>query len=399
MPSPQFLRCLITLTFLPILTALPAQQLYEPGYLVEIGGKRTEVLILNRGWRYHPTEISVKTSADGPSAVRNTEGLEAFGIDGKVRYEQHEVSIEKSSSELSLLADTFPVPRRERVLLRVEVAGPASLYSYLAPRVAKYFLATGPSEPTQLIYSRTLRGGQVAENRGYRRQLSDALPCGDDFRISGGLGYTLRELTKVVREYNECTGTPYVVYDNRPSTDQAISLTFNAAAYRSDFQLWYVSEDVLISDMDDRWIPRLGLDVAYTLPFRGNKLALLFRPAYYTFASSGTYWFREREYDLSVDYTAVELPAAFRYYSFVNPAWQLFGTAGMGYTITRGRVERERDPAVSMQGMFLFTAEAGVRFRSHWTFSLGYLTHSSSLGNFAISSKAMGPYVQLGYTH
>ncbi len=155
-------------------TSLSAQQTFEPGYLIDAAGQRSEVLILNRDWRYHPAEIEVIRGQDADATRITTESLEEFGIDGKARYVNREVVIEKSSVEGLSPPDTIPVPQRERVLLRVEVEGEATLYSYLAPRVSKYFLAVGDGEPAALTYHRSL-----LENG----QLSVRLRCGGIQRL------------------------------------------------------------------------------------------------------------------------------------------------------------------------------------------------------------------------
>ena len=392
------LRYVFPLTLLLLCTGLHAQQDYEPGYLVTSDGVRTEVLILNRDWRYSPTEIAVKESADGPLAFRATAELEAFGINGKARYENRTVTLERSSTELRFLTDTPPPPREERILLRVEVAGPATLYSYLMPQLTKFFLGVGDQLPQQLEYIRTLQDGQLYETRRYLKQIATALRCGPDASPPGNLDYTLRALTRIVREYNACTGDPYQVYDNVSANNRSLVLTLNAAAYGSNFQVWQDGKEMFVPNSEIRVVARIGLDVEYVLPFGGNKLALLFRPGYYRFASSGTYSVGKRAYEMTVDYDAIELPGAFRYYSFLTPGLRVFGTVGLGHTLTFGQVHRQQYGDMPLDGMFFLTAEAGLRYRSHWNVAVGYLTHTSGLRNFTIYSRSRGPYLQVGYT-
>ncbi|WP_116108462.1 porin family protein [Lewinella sp. IMCC34191] len=396
--APFSLRYSLVLIYLLLFSLLPAQQRYEPGYLVETSGARTEVLILNKGWRYHPKEISVKTSDDGPITVRATDELEAFGIDGKARYENREVDIEKSSTDIKVLSDKVPQAQRERTLLRVEIAGPATLYSYLAPQVTKYFLAVGEEVPSQLTYTRVLQDGQLFENRGYAKQLADALRCDPDFRIPTRVKYTLKELAGIVSEYNQCVGQPYVSYNDAPSDRKPLRFTANLAAYRTSFQMKDLSDDDALPEMDHQLIPRVGVDMEYTLPFGGHKFALLFRPGYYRYATSSTYQRRGREHALEVAFDAIELPVAFRYYSFLSGGLQLFGTVGLGHTLTLGNIDRESHYDLPMHGMFSFTGEVGIRYRSHWTLAGGYRTHSSSIRHNTITTDFRVPYLQVGYT-
>ena len=392
------LRYVFPLTLLLFCTGLGAQQRYEPGYLVDTDGIRTEVFILNRDWRHHPDELSVKTLAESPATVFATATLAAFGIDGKARYENREVILEKSSTEIKLLTDQSPVPQRERVLLRVEVAGPATLYSYLAPQVEKFFLSVGEEEPRQLTFNRMLQNGQLFENRGYPKQLADALRCGPDFQLPARIAYTLKDLVQVVSDYNDCVGQPSVVFKNVAAGQKPLRFTANAAAYRTSFQIWDLDDADALPEMDGQLVPRLGLDIEYVLPFGGNKLALLFRPGYYHYTTSTTYRIRERDHSLEVAFNAVELPAAFRYYSFLPGGLQLFGTVGLGHTVTLGKIDRESHYDLDMDGMFSFHAEVGLRYRSHYNLAVGYLTHSSGVRHATITTELRVPYLQVGYT-
>ncbi len=386
-------------TFLSLTSAF-AQQAFEAGYLIDRAGKRNEVNILNEDWRFNPAEILIRRGADEATVSVPTKALKEFGIYDRARYINLEVAIEKSSTSSSNLSATAPIARMERVLLRVEVEGDANLYSYLAPQVSKYFLSVDGGKPRQLIYTRTLvGGGTVSEARTYIRQLNTHLSCGQVPAIKETLKYSLKAIKQAVMDYNGCTsGGSSVVYENAIPGAKSFYVTVLPGAYYADFKLIQTSSNAAITDLQNRWSPRLGVDIEFVPPFAGNKMSVLFRPSLYRFSSSGPYFPSNGNTKVEVSYSALDLPFAVRYYSFLQEELKLFTTAGFGVTVPIDQAFQIEQSTYSLDGRVSLALDLGVRYRDRYSLSLGYEKDGDGLVGLEFAAKASGFRVMMGYT-
>ncbi len=388
-----FLACLFLIT-----STAYAQQTFEAGYVIDSGGRRTEVAILNEDWRFNPDEIVVRKSPGAEPVHLPTESLQEFSIPGRVRYVNREVVIEKSPTASSQLSTAAPVARKERVLLRVEVEGPADLYSYLAPQVTKFFLAVGGRDPSQLIYTRYLReDGKVAEADTYRRQLAVHLACGaaaDYARVR----YQLPDLRARVVAFNDCAADGSVVYHNAVPGAKSFYLTILPGLYGTHFRWVSESEGTVIAETPRNLVARLGVDVEFILPFGGNKFAVLARPSYYQFTASGTVSDPTSSSTFSVSYHALDLPFSVRYYSFLSERMRLFGTGSLGTTVPFGEVELDQRELFRMQGTISLAAEIGLRYGDRFLLALGYEKSGSTLFDVGFSTRTSGYRLMVGYS-
>ena len=394
----QTVRLLLTFLGLCFAAGATAQQSFEPGYVVDATGQRSEVYILNEDWRFNPTEITIRKAEDQEPFTLATRSLAEFGIGDKARYVHYTLAIEKSATQTSRLSMAAPIAKTERVLLRVEVAGAASLYSYLTMTAKKYFLGVGEMVPTQLIFTRTLvGGGGVSESRAFVQQLRTQLACDDNVPVDEQLKYSLQAIKPLVIMYNSCVSGHSQVYENETPGARSFYLTLLPGVYATDFKLLTAGNGTPITDMRNSVVPRLGVDLEYVLPFGGNKLALLARPSYYRFSSSGPYFPVEGTI-AEVAYSALDLPISFRYYSFLNQDLKLFGTLSLGITVPMDRYNNVEDPVFEMDARTSFATEFGLRLQDRWGLSVAYEHNGNGLISRAYTTRTPGVRMMLGYT-
>lgn len=351
---------------------LSAQQSFETGYVIDQTGRREVVDIFNLDWRFHPDTIELLRA--GITTRVATEDLQEFGIGSKARYVNLPVLLEKSSVQYGHLPTDKPVPQIERTLLRVEVEGNATLYSYLQPLVTKFFVARGDGLPKQLVYTRTLvKTDKVSESRLFIKQLQAHLDCSGMGAIKESLHYNLRNIKKIVQDYNDCSGAvDQVVYENEMPGRRAVRLTVLAGLHRATLKLKDAQQAGEYAAYTTKPTLRIGLDLEFVLPFGGDKFAFLFRPNYYRIQSDTGNSGGANSAPLYADYHAVDLPFAMRYYSFLNDDVKLFLSGGMGVTLNSGNLYWNSFKTTGISRTTTLAAEVGTRYRERWNLSLGY---------------------------
>ncbi|WP_116108458.1 hypothetical protein [Lewinella sp. IMCC34191] len=376
-----------------------AQKTYEPGYLIDGSGKREAVEILNKDWRHNPAEILVRRTADQEPITVPTQALREFGIDGKARYINRHVAIEKSSVSRSTRSTTRPVQEVERVLLRVEVEGNASLYSYLAPRVNKYFISLDDSQFTQLVYTvHRASDGNLTETRTFVRQLDRMLACGNAFSVPSDLKYQLDDLRDIVSAYNTCAyAGPHTIYENEPARENSFLVTLQPGIYHTDFKLTDRENHERIVDSKNRSVLRLGVETEYMFSYGGHTLSAIFRPSYYRFSGHATPT-ESPESEYIMEYAALDLPVALRYHHPLQEDINVFATGGIGLLAPFGKLHENGQELSKMKGTLSACAEVGVRYRGLYNLAIGYEAHGNTLPGESLSARTSGLRITTGYT-
>lgn len=377
--APALLRQFLCVCLLGLTGLLPAQVAYEPGYLISTEGFREPVEIQNFDWRYNPERITVLR--DGLPVEIMTARLKEFGIAGKARYVNHTVQLERSHTETRRLARAPAASREERVLLRAEVEGPASLYSYRTEEVTKYFFQLDPSTPpVQLAHQRWLDAqNKVKSNDQYISQLRSALKC-DDLAPDRGIRYTLRELRRYILAYNACMGAQSEIYANNGAQTKRLYVGVTPGLFLNQYRINQPGADRMLVTMDSKTSFRIGAELEYRLPFARNKFALVLEPNYYSYTSSGEYSPVSRIEMAMVDYSMLEIPVGIRYYSFVGTAVKVFATLSAGYNFAlSGAVAYDRGPADEVNGSFGASGGVGLRILDHYGLEARYYRSTDNL--------------------
>ena len=363
----------LLLLFFSLVTSVSAQKAFESGYLIDGSGRRREVSIRNEDWRFHPTKIEYRLPGDSLASIIKTASLREFGIDGKARYVNLPVLIEKSSTEQGHLPTEAPVPQTETTLLRVEVEGEATLYSYLAARVQKLFLSIDGQAPGQLLHTRVLvEPGRVAENNLFQTQLAAHLDCGAVGTIDPQLRYDLRRIKRLVMDYNDCAGGgSEVVYSNEHADHRAFRLTLLAGVFNGSYRIKN-EQGSIIADLEKQYDLRVGVDFEFIPPFGNDKFSVLVRPSYYAFRADNASSQHPNELPASTAYHALTIPFALRYYSFIGTGQGLYLTAGLGPAAHLGETNINLAVSNSFQLWHTAQLEAGIRLADRWNLSVAY---------------------------
>lgn len=355
---------LVYLLFLPFLAF--AQGDFEAGYLIDSTGVRRSVLIKNSDWRYNPDHITVQTGNTTEEELV-TASLREFGIPGKARFVNFTLPAETTSILLGNLPGQPPRLAERKLLLRVEVIGPATLYGYYRPQVTKYFLRMPNEEiPTQLIYARWRSGaGEVAQSERFITQLNQALNCDQRPVADRNTDYTLRSLRNIVLEYSECRGEASEVFTNNAAREKRFRLNIASGIYRTRFEMVMASNQRQLFETEGQFVFRPGLELEYFLPFGNNRVSLLFSPSYYRLEGGGEYSEIAAPTRATVEYAILDLPIGARYRILQHREVSLFATALLGYGLTlSGEVEPDRGPPIEQTGTFNLNGGLGLQYRS-----------------------------------
>ncbi len=380
-----------------------SQQRYEAGYLVNPGGKRSEVAIKYKDWRFKPAEIQVR-EGNGVERTIATEALKAFGVAGLFHFEHFDVLIEKSNTQLNSLPDAPEPPVRSRELLRAEVVGELTLYSYREPGITKYFLQRGDETPVQLgYYAFSTRAGEMRVSKAYLLQLNEYLDCLDS-PANENTKYSLHDLADLVTRHNNCAkGTSLTLgTEVRPSRNP-FHFGVLPGVYFANFSVHDPSAEENGVKTSGQTTFRMALEMEYILPFGVNKWSVMLSPSVYQFQSAGTYEYYPiarpvRTGRSEINYRALDIPLGLRYYSFAGEDLKAFGELHLGYRIIDGDpVDLGRYRMFDFSPTFTGLAGVGLRYRDHLQLAVRYQWDTNGLDSAITVSNSGGLWVSAAY--
>ncbi|MFN4315934.1 MAG: hypothetical protein ACK4E0_16710 [Chitinophagaceae bacterium] len=309
-----------------IIAAVPAlsQIKFEPGYLINNSGQRTECLIRNADWANNPSSIQYRLTAGADIMTASLENTIEFGIGNDYRYIRRTVQVDQSggrTSNLSTVVD--PQYKEMEVFLRVWVSGPVSLYEYSTGEYTRFFYQRGDGDITPLVFKQYLDGTRVAQNPRFRLQLLDSLKCGsttmdDILKVQ----YRAKDLTRYFNRYNACASgiSPTKYSGNSSKIDFNLSVRPRVSSVSLDMN--YPDFTNTQYKFDNFMMFEFGLEAEFILPLGKNRWALTFEPGFFSMKK------RKDEYrlnqDVWIDYTSIELPFGVRHYIYLTDQNKLF---------------------------------------------------------------------------
>lgn len=329
-----------TLLFLFLLTLgynVDAQVKYEEGYIIDNSGNRTQVWILNKGWRDNPAEITYKRSADGEVQTAGVNEIKEFGIGDYAHYRRYLTAIDQSRNQVDKLSTTAePEYRNSTVFLKTLVEGKVSLYSYREGINVRFFYTNEDGKPEPLVYKKYREGLNVAVNNNYRQQLYSNLNCrslsGDFYRK---MEYTEDDLVEYFEAYNACMNNDY-----RVIADQRQRGEFNFYVKGGmQFSSISVERGMSAKGAELSFKPGVlfGAEAEYVLAFNRNKWAIFIEPTYQAYALEravvNTTSFEFLDAHLTLDFKFISTAGGVRHYMFLNENSKLFLNAGVVYDI------------------------------------------------------------------
>ncbi len=263
------------------------QAQFEPGYVVDNEGNRTECLIRNTGKVVNPNKFEYRLTPGSDIKTGTLETVKRFGIsNSSCQYERFMVDVDWSTSKGNALSTHYaPEYSTVQLFLRIVLEGEASLYVFIGDNgLEKYFFKIGDSEVRQLLYKQYVHEGAVRENVTYKEQLLKQMTCSslDRSRFTA-LRYNERSLLDIFSDYNKCIGSPLTDYA-RLKNKGAFQVKLRAG-------IGFAGLSVRVNTFDPGMFPILGLEAAYVLPTGNGRWSILFQPTWQAYKTRGTLFY------------------------------------------------------------------------------------------------------------
>lgn len=279
-------KYLFAVLFYVTTISLHAQLAYVEGFYLNKEGQKINCLIKNLDWDNNPDQIQIKINQKDPAQTLTLEAFQAFEIPNVVRYEVHQVQIDRSSDNIEKLdRDGLITWEDETLALRVVVRGEASLLAYKAPEIMRFFYRLENEKVEPLMFKKylgtTRKARNIGYNRGYQSQLRENLNCGTQ---KWDIDYREKVLAKYFKNYNDCQGIASQVFMVRLENTLKIGLA--ASLFNYDFGI-ESNRSITQFDFDSRQDFIFGLTTAYLLPVNNNQWELLLEGYYRRHQNSG----------------------------------------------------------------------------------------------------------------
>ncbi len=308
---------------------------FEPGYIIDDSGKKTEVLIRDLDWLNTPKEFDYKMLGSDKVINGNIKDIKEFGLKN-YSYIRETVDIDRSSENFSFLSTTEkPSFTSETLFLKKLIEGKATLYVYKEKNMTRFFYTLNTTTPTQLVYKAyKVDENSVSYNNQYREQIKDDLNCNISESEISKIQYNINALEKIFIKYNQCADGSFV-YDKKQNKENHrnwFNITIKPGISQSKFSLNSAQRTDINENFDNEFSFRLGLEFEYVLPFNNGNWTIILEPYFTSYKTSKT-GESARIYspsiieERSVNYTGIQLPIGMRYYLPIGKKSKLFANA------------------------------------------------------------------------
>lgn len=306
-----------------------AQIDFEPGYYIDNNDQKVHCFIKNIDWKSNPSEFEYKMVGSDEPKTMNVTTVKEFGVNNTIhKYYSFTVGIDRSTEVTSGLGtDRTITVTEEQLFLRPLIEGKASLYVYEDRGIIKYFYKVDDGAVEQLLYKKyKTNDNRIGEVNKYKEQIWNNMKCESISMASvENIVYRKQSLIKLFGKYNACQNSEFVaneVNGDRNFFNMMIRPGLNKSSL---FMANRVSKS-RDTDFGSQSAYRFGLELEFVLPFNKNKWALIVEPTYHTFKdeeeSPGVNQFFT--YDVTVDYTSIEIPIGIRHYFFIDSKSKVF---------------------------------------------------------------------------
>lgn len=357
------------------LSVVHAQIKYEQGYLIDLNGTKSQVLIQNVDWKANPISINYKRNSNSEVLKASTREIKEFKV-GNFHYVASTVNVDQSSHiTRDLSPNKDPEFKKETHFLRKLVDGYANLF-VLDGNNIRYFYSINGNPMEQLISKRYNVNGEILYNNQYRQQLFSNVQCGSmNVTNVQNLEYRRDSLISYFVEYNTCIDEDYVYESLMRNGDFNLSIKAGVGLANLPVERGLNAKGLEMSDVEYR----ASVELEYVFPFNRNKWATYFEPAYRTFEGEEKIT-RGFNTDLTARYTSVELGLGARHYLFLNEDSKLFLSLGYIYDIPVGsevlfeNTNRNIDPIVSdFKASSSLNVGFGLNFKKKYLIEARYL--------------------------
>jgi hypothetical protein len=220
------------------------------------------------------------------------------------------------------------------------VEGEAILYSYTKEYNTKFFLKTKDTqEPEQLMFKKyQAADGAMTENNGFRQQLYNEVKCpGQTHKDFSDVLYDKKQLSDVVKNYNNCHDVKSKEYYNGLKRESGFSYTIIAGIYNLKFGL--KGAEVEMGAQDNIKFG-FGAEAAYT--FRSENISLFAGLEYELMSSKLENSYKQPFNTVHKKYEIVGSALNFyfgpRYNLIINPRNKVFFDLAPGISVPFGDI-------------------------------------------------------------
>lgn len=381
------INILLSLCFLSITTY--SQITFEKGYFIDNNDKKTTCFIENKDWRNTPLEFNYKLSLEGEVKKATVNDISEFVIGNEVsKYKRFTVKFDPSSDKVQNLSNTRELQLIEKkVFLKALVQGKANLYTLYYDSREKFFYNLNNSEIKFLGYKLYLKGAtQIGKNITYKQELLTNLKC-PKFSIQKlkKLEYDKKKLVNLFKDYNDCQGVEFTTYYKKQERD-FIKFNIRPGINFSDLKTFLNTTD---NNKLKKTTFRIGVELEYILPFNKNKWAIIIEPTYQYFKS-----------EPEIDYTSIEVPFGFRYYSFLNLDSKIFLNAAYVVDFSfNSKIDYENRSELEIESGPNFTYGVGYKYKDTYSIEIRYQTKRDILNQYLYwNSDYQTTSIIFGYT-
>lgn len=283
------------------------------------------------------------------------------------------------------------------VFLNVLIEGNATLYSYDSGNGIKYFYKVNGKEEIakQLLYKKYYKFAQkLDENNAFRQQLFYNIKCENQtFSDFLNVKYDKKELITLFTNYNKCSNTSFVVYENKEKKSTTVNFTALLGYNIGNFKVDHIQHPTVLESFD---MISIGVEAELVLP--SEKMAFFTSVEYKN--AKGTTERTARVSDITttplrrlykLDTYFLDLIAGGRFYQRIGSSSTVFLGGGVGMNLTSGRMPTYQSSYTSTELVKIkserlgaspfFTAHIGFKFKKHYGIDINYDSPKQVLGN------------------
>ncbi len=313
-----------------------AQSIYKSGYFIDNSGKRTDCLIKKMPWETNPTEFEWKKAISSSPKTGKIEDIKEFGVGQDYIFKRFIMAFDLQGDTVGKSSkDKDPRLKLKKVFLRLILKSEATLYQYSKNDVHRFFYTDRKIAYPELLVFKTYYVPDLEEEVGekiitkentlFREQLQKSLSCRK--QDASELAYTLKDLKKYFKEYNECKGAKiaYIVKTrfNQSKIGLIGTLDFVSFSHPSELN---PTESIIY---DDTLAPRYGIYLETFIPFFGVDLSFFLESTYRSFSTKQTN-FSDTDIDgPELNFKSINVAFAPRFHLYLSSNFEVFFEGGL----------------------------------------------------------------------
>ncbi|MEW7279531.1 hypothetical protein ABW636_13135 [Aquimarina sp. 2201CG1-2-11] len=330
------LRLSLLTFFLLFVFVSTAQSIYKSGYFIDNSGKRTECLVKKMPWETNPTEFEWKKTISSSPKKENIEDIKEFGVGQDYIFKRFIMAFDLQGDTVGKSSkDKDPRLRLKKVFLRLILKSEATLYQYSKNDVHRFFYTDRKFAYPELLVYKTYYvpdleedvGEKVIpkENTQFRDQLAQSLKCKN--QDPSEVEYTLKDLKKYFKDYNECKGAKiaYMVKTRFNQSKIGIIGTLDFVSFSHPSEL-NPSETLIY---DDILAPRYGIYLETFIPFFGVDLSFFLESTYRSFSTKHTNFANPDAEGPELNFKSINVAFAPRFHLYLSSNFEVFFEGGL----------------------------------------------------------------------